>query len=375
MATRTLQLFAIVLLLGVMSVSGYAQIIQGTPVSGGLSVHYSSWTVTYADESEETISQLAIPLSGLIPLKDNLEATYYIANASSYLETVDNDYSLNALSDLSIQLSQSLAQDHLLLSAGVNLPTGKKELDLDEEWLVLQILSADYLQMPIRQAGEGLGFNFIIGGATQLGPNARGGIGLSYEINGEYDPYEGVSDYDPGDVFNINGGVDFGTDSARLSFEAIYATFSSDQLDGDDVFKQSSQIDFRASGMKAGQSVTWSGLVRYLVRGDNEQLSTDTAVAELEAFQLYGNEFAAAGAALFRLGRNFHAGPSLQYRAIAESDVTGSSSVIGLGAAFSTALSEAVALDGGSTYLTGDADGGDLDLSGYTATLGLSAGF
>lgn len=352
--------------------SASAQIIHGTPISGGLAGQYTSWTITDSTDAEETISQFAVSFNGLLPIKDNLELAYGINNASSSLDDGDSDYSLNGLGDLSLQLSQSLAEDRLLLSFGANVPTGKTELDLAEERRVLQVLSQDFLQMPVRQFGQGFGFNVIVGGAAPLGENARGGIGVSYKYNGSYDPYVGISDYDPGDAFNVNAGIDIGTDSARLSLEGIFATFTNDQLNGKDVFKQSSQLDMRVSGLKAGESVTWSGVVRYLIRGDNELL--DAAGADLEAFQLYGNEFAAAGAAMFRMSPDFFAGPSVQYRAIAESDAAGSSSVIGGGGAFSASPSPSIALNGGFTYYTGDADGGDFDLSGYTVTLGLSAG-
>ncbi|MBD3402003.1 hypothetical protein GF420_03835, partial [candidate division GN15 bacterium] len=142
-----------------------AQIVYGQPASGDLQLTYYSWTVTQG-ETERTISQLAFPLTGFVPAGENFDITLYAANASTTLDVDDGEQSLSGLSDVRVQANRAFADDQLLLSAGVNLPTGKTALDLEEEYFVLQALSQNYLEFPVRRYGEGFGFNVLLAGAT-----------------------------------------------------------------------------------------------------------------------------------------------------------------------------------------------------------------
>ena len=370
---RMLQTAALgVLILALTSMPAFGQIIYGQPTAGSINLEYVSWTID-GDDGSVDISQLALPLSGFIPIQDNLEMRFSVANMSSSIEYGSEEYDLSGLNDMRLQLNKSLAEDRLLLSVGFNLPTGKKELTLDEEYPVLQVLSRSYLEFPIRSLGGGLGLNFTAGGAAMAG-EARLGLAFSFQLNGSYSPYEDYDDYDPGDQMSVIAGVDLPKGQHNFSAQAIFTGYTQDLVDGDKVFKQGDQFDFRMTDRFASENFAVEAIVGALFRGENKRYDSTEKV--IEQLKLYGNEFYLFGGVTWMPAPKWSVTPSLQFRAIGEDDTDfESSSLFGLGGSIGRQLSEKAGLNVGLTYYTGSADGGDLDISGLRFSVGLSSTF
>jgi len=367
-------LLALVILLG--ASTSYGQIIYGQPVSGDLRMFYSHFKLEN-DSGSTTISQFMIPVGGFIPLGDNFEGRFYIANAANKLKYADTDYKLNGLSDMRLQVNHSFAEDRLLLSAGVNLPTGKKELTQAEEWLVLDFLSQNYLNFPLRRLGEGLGLNLLVGGATMAGDIRLGGA-VEYQYNGSYQPYDSDTldgDYKPGNHFSVNAGAD--TKRGRMSYSAgiIYTIYSDDKLEDVKIFRQSSQLDLRLSGVYEADRYDISAALRYLIRDRNKSYNPKTGEL-LQQLKAYGNEFLIGGRFTYRPEKKWFIAPTADLRLVAANENNlGSSSVIGFGADAGRNIGEGINLGLGFKYYTGSADGGDIDISGYQISAGLTANF
>jgi len=371
MLTKTTLSLAVLLLVmtGASAVQG--QIIYGQPTAGNLRVVYNSWTLD-DNGAETTISQFMIPVTGFIPLEEDFEMSFYAANSSNNLEAAGQDYKLSGLSDVRLQVNHSFNEDHILLTAVVNLPTGKKELDFGEEWQVLQALSTNYLNFPMQRFGEGFGFSLLLGGATMLGENTRGGAGVMYQFVGSYKPYEGFGDYNPGDLFSVNAGLDIEKGRTVWSFDAIYTLYTTDKVNDLSSFKQTPQLDVRLSAKNSGQKIALSGLLRYVLRGNNKTYNEDGI--ELEPLKLYGDEFTVAGALSWMFKPEWYLAPAAHIRTVAGNDLDfGNSTIIGFGAALGKDLGESVKAEAGYKLYTGSADGGDIDLSGYQITFGLTA--
>ena len=248
------------------------QIIYGQPIAGDLQIIYSHWKLEEGGGTTE-INQFMIPVSGFVPLGDNFEGRFYIVNASNKLDFSDNDYSLNGLGDLRLQVSRSFADDRLLASVGVNLPTGKKELNFSEEWIVLQNLSYNYLNFPVRRLGEGLGVNLLLGAATMM-ETVRVGGSVEFQYNGEYKPYENGENYKPGNQFSISAGADTRIGQVAYNAGITYTLYSDDKLDDSKTFRQSDQVDFRFGGAYDNERFGISSSLRYLVRGRNKTVQS-----------------------------------------------------------------------------------------------------
>ncbi len=184
----------------------FGQVVYNQPASGSAGMVYSHWTMEDSD-GKATLNQFFVPMNGFIPLKDNLEARFYLSNISNTLEQSDTDYEVNGLGDIRIQFNQSLFNDRWLASLGLNLPTGKKKLNLSDEWPVMEYLAKDYLSLPGRRLGEGFGFNLLTGAATQAG-GMQLGASVEYRYNGAYEAYEEGGDYNPGDMYPTYEGFD-----------------------------------------------------------------------------------------------------------------------------------------------------------------------
>ncbi len=350
-----------------------SQIVFGQKPSGSPEFVYTHWTLSYGDSLETTVSQSYVPLGGYIPLKDNLEAQVYVASSSNSVDYAGFDNSISGLSDFRLQVSQSLSNDRILISGGVNLPTGKKKLNFVENWGVMELMSQNFLEFPIRSLGEGFGFNLLVGGATMLG-EARIGGGIMYQFKGEYQPYEETGDYDPGDIISINGGGDITKGKMTWAANIVFTTYFADKQEGAKTFKQSQQLALNAVGSYDDTPYNITGHLTYVMRGDNSFYGESEAL--LSQSKLYGNEFSVGADATFKMANGWSAGPSAGLRMIAENDFTvGSTEIFNFGGAVRKEIGEDLSIDGGFRYFTGNVNDNLIDLSGYQFHLGLLANF
>ncbi len=380
---KYLNTILIIFMLTIISIPAYGQIRYGQPGFGDVDLTYSNWKIT-TDEEEATLHQLIFPATGFVPLQDNLELHLFVLNATHYIEyeeiNYSTEYELNGLSDLKLQLSKSFSEDQLLVSVGLNLPTGKKSLDTDGEQTI-RLLSNNFLDLPVRGLGEGFGFNILLGGAQASG-NLQYGGGILYEYNGKYEPYESSGDYDPGDKISFNAGGDLVGKKTTFSADVIYSMFTYDKVDESDNFKQSPQLELRTRVVhKLGNSNLNAGII-YVLRGNNDiYLLDSTSQRTLESLKLFGDEFILYGGAVYKMTEDFSLKPSLSFRTIAANDEDledrqlDNSSMIGAGLALNKVFSKKYGLEIGGKYFTGTAHGGDIDLTGMQFTASLTASF
>jgi hypothetical protein len=369
------------LLLGAVS-SAQAQVVYGQPASGSVRFIYSSWSVE-SGGADTTLSQVMTPVYGFVPLDENFDLSVYIANSTNNLKTPDGEFDLSGFSDLRMQARHSFANDQLLVAVGMNIPVGKTELSFDEEWLVLQGLSANYFEFPMRRFGEGFGLNVLLGGAMMAGENLKLGGGVSYQFIGQYSPYVSYIDYDPGDVFSFNARGELETGRWQWTADLVYSLYLKDQIEDFDVFRQSPSLSMMLAGNHFSPVVSYGGVLRYIVRGDHTFYNpiNDSSLASLK---LYGDEFFATGNLSWVFSERWFVVPHANLRLIASNDLEfDNATIFGLGARVGRNFSERFSLEGGLALYTGtmttkdpfDPDGAgiDSDISGYEVSIGISA--
>ena len=377
-AIKITLLLAALCLIGIAS-SAEAQIVYGQPSSGGTNITYTHWKIDPDGGDQTTINQFVIPISGFIPLQDNLEMRFQAAQASHSATIGGDDSKLSGLTDIRLQMNKSFSNDRFLASFGINLPSGKRKLNFDEELNVMGLLSENYLIFPVRQLGEGFGFNMLFGGATSSG-NARLGATAMFQYNGKYTPYDGGGKYDPGEMFSLSASADTKSDKAMYSANAIFSVFTDDKLDGEKARKSSTQLDFLAGMQFPGQTMSFFGNVRVLLRGRNTTYNPDESISE--QLRLYGNEFTIGAGLRYHPDKLWSLTPSVELRTIGANEYEtddalylDGSMIFGLGAAFARNLGQDVNGTLGFKYYSGSANGGDISLSGYQLTVGLRAAF
>lgn len=360
---KTNLLLCLLLIIAAGSVEG--QIVFNQPPSGSPQFVYSHWTFTTLG-IETTVDQFYVPVRVFLPLRDNLEARVFLANSSNSFENFAYDASASGLSDARIQVNQSLQDDHVIISGGLNLPIGKTRLDPLEEWPVIPILSQDFLEFPARRLGEGFGFNLLVGGATMWGQSRVGGA-LAYRFLGEYKPYEGSGDYNSGDMASLNVGLDLPKDPWQWTLSAAYTIYGADKLDGVSTFKQSPQLALSGSGTYSSKPHSVTGWLSYVIRGKNTFY--DSAETVIDESKLYGNEFSAGARAEYEFAQAWKFMPSVKMRFIEANDFfLGSAKIYSFGGAFGRQFSEQLSASAGFRYFTGSVDAGLTDLTGYQIT-------
>ncbi len=349
------------------------QIVYDQPGSGDIRLIYSFWKLEDTQGETAEISQFAIPVGGFIPVRDNFEVRFAIGNAFNNYEYSNQENDLSGLGDLRIMASHSFMNDQILTSLGVNVPTGKKELDTLSEQPIIQALSRNYLSFPIRRMGEGLGLNFMVGGATIVG-ESRLGAAVTYQYNGEYTPYKGTGDYKPGDYISFSGSLGGTFDELGYGLNLIYTTYMTDKVNEEKIYKQAPQFNIRLNGTYEDFPYITNVGVQVLLRGNSETYdTTGTVVNDLKQ---YGNEVHIFGIVEYHASGNWVFAPSLEIRNIGEPENDyGASSLFGFGLGVTKEIIPSVGLDFNFKYFTGSTDDDRIDLTGLQLSTGLVAAF
>jgi len=371
---RTLGLLLILFWLMLSATAAHGQIIHGQPGSGGTGVTYTHWKLDTDSDGSTEITQLWAPFSGMVPLGDNTEAAFFISGVQSKFEYAGTKADLDGLSDARLQFSRSMANDRFLVSFGVNLPTGKKELEANVERQIIETLAASFLDFPLRRYGEGFGLNLLAGTALELG-EINAGVGVQYEYIGTYKPYVDIEDYDPGDLFNVYAGGDLSRGDLSWSGNILFTTFVADRIAGAKVLKQSSQLELQLAGLFDNQRHRVSGQISYTFRGRNSRYDSGTEEV-IERLKLYGNELYLSGRYTSILESGWSIGPSVSLKLVEGDEARfGKSTILSVSGLVGKQVSRRVTANAGLRYMTGTADDSRLDVSGLQITTGLNATF
>ena len=370
MRIKNIILFLIIMLLPLST--SFAQIIYNQPPSNNFKIYYNTWSLENSlTDTRDDISQKTTSLSGFIPLRDNFEARYYIITASNNLELNNTESRLSGLGDLRVQLSHSFYKDRLLISTGLNLPTGAQELDTCQEIRVIEFLSRDYLSLPLRRYGEGLGFNLLTGGAAQIGP-LKCGITAAYNYTGTYEPYINYGDYNPGNTFSLGANTNFTLNTINYTAGLAYLISGTDQLDDNKVYKQAPQFITLLSATYLEQPYRATLGARMIMRGRNARYSITDGIIESQ-LKKYGDEYNIFFQLDYTTGADWSFTPHVAMRHISSSEeAMYKSSIYNFGMDISRKFSDHLILNVGGIYHRGSTDLEDITISGLQITTSLT---
>jgi hypothetical protein len=183
------------------------------------------------------VSQLSVPITAVTPIGSSwtLDATTVYATGSVQLAgAAGRTATLSGLSDVRLRATGRLLDETVLLTAGVNLPTGRQELD-GEQLTALRTIAAPALGMLAPPVGQGPSGTLGVLLARRAGAWAVAG-GVSYEVRGEFAPVAALVagapsiDFTPGDVVRASLGADRLVGRHRLSLALSADLFAEDRL-------------------------------------------------------------------------------------------------------------------------------------------------
>lgn len=142
---------------------------------------------------------------------------------------------ISGLTDLKLRLTGPLVLEGFMVTAGVNIPSGKTGLDADET-SALQAIGAPALRMPIAAFGTGPGATLGVIRTLQ-GTNWAMALGGSVEQRTEYSPIalalaagKAETRVTPGRAVHLTAGLDRTMGAGRWSLLAVGDFFSRDEV-------------------------------------------------------------------------------------------------------------------------------------------------
>ena len=187
---------------------------------------------------EETISEFTIPVFVVIPVSSMLNFDVGTAYASARVQpngaNTAPSSTISGLTDTQIRANFVVGADFLVLTAGINLPTGRETASQQQELAAFRI-GNDFLAFPISNLGTGFGMTGGIAIAQPIGAWNLG-VGGSLRQSASYEPFEQSEGarprFQPGNEYRARVGLDHPFGTGRLGFGFTYSKFGNDDIGG-----------------------------------------------------------------------------------------------------------------------------------------------
>ncbi|HVZ78417.1 MAG TPA: hypothetical protein VG818_10585 [Gemmatimonadaceae bacterium] len=201
----------------------------------------------------EKISEIAVPVYVLFPITQSFSMDVGTSWAQARVESPGTNGAstvsqLSGFTDTQIRANYSIGTDFIVLTAGVDLPTGKQTA-LPSEQAAATLIASDFLLFPIAGFGTGAGGTGGIAIAEPIG-DWNLGFGAAVKYSASYDPFQNADGsrfhFQPGNEYRARVGLDHPYGTGRVSFGVTYSKFGNDQAEqfayntGDRVIGQAS---------------------------------------------------------------------------------------------------------------------------------------
>lgn len=183
--------------------------------------------------SQRTVSQTAIPFVFVIPFSDRISIDLTTAYAVSDVITGGQSISaIKGLTDTQLRANIQVGPENMLVTVGLNLPTGQYTIPESQQEAAGQI-GNDFLNFPVSSMGNGLGATGGIAYARVLG-SWNLGTGMSFRKTTEFAAFS-VSNEDftftPGDEIRLRVGLDRPVGDGQVAIGFSYSAFGADEAD------------------------------------------------------------------------------------------------------------------------------------------------
>jgi hypothetical protein len=183
--------------------------------------------------TKTTVTELAVPLAAIVPIVDRLTFDVSTAFATSRVETGPASSEITGLTDTQIRFNYTFGTDAVVLTAGLNIPTGQYEVAEDRIAAAGQI-GNDFLAFPVSSFGNGLAGTGGIAVARPLG-EWNLGVGASFRKSAEFGAFQLDNDvlrFQPADEVRVRVGVDRFALGGRVLLGLVYSAFGQDVAGG-----------------------------------------------------------------------------------------------------------------------------------------------
>jgi hypothetical protein len=191
-------------------------------------------TLTFGEGvGSRTVSQFALPIAVILPFGErfNVDVTTAFASSSAKVEGGDES-SIAGLTDTQIRANYRFASDQVLLTFGINLPTGQYAVEADQQEAAGQI-GNDFLYYPISSMGNGFAATGGVAYARPIG-SWNVGLGGSVRKSTEFAAFATTTTdvrFTPADEYRLQLSADRPVQDGQVSLGLTYSAFGEDLAD------------------------------------------------------------------------------------------------------------------------------------------------
>ena len=186
----------------------------------------------------ETISEFSTPIFVIVPVTQAFSFDLSTAFASARVRPngggTEQASSISGLTDTQIRANYTIGTDFVVVTAGVNIPTGRETATQGQELAAFRV-GSDFLAFPISNFGTGFGGTLGIAVAQPVG-SWNLGFGGSVRQTASYEPFEASTGarprFQPGNEYRARVGVDHPYGTGRFAFGLTYSKFGNDDIGG-----------------------------------------------------------------------------------------------------------------------------------------------
>jgi hypothetical protein len=183
--------------------------------------------------ANETVWQLALPVFVTVPVNERITFDIGTAFARTRVTSDGASSDISGLTDTQLRGNLTLGNDFIVLTAGLNLPTGKSSVTLDQ-FRAAGLIGNDFLAFPISTMGTGLAITGGVAVARPVG-DWNLGAGGSVRRSAGYEPFSIPGQtlrFQPGNEYRVRVGVDRAVRAGRVALGLTYSAFGKDDAGG-----------------------------------------------------------------------------------------------------------------------------------------------
>jgi hypothetical protein len=237
--SRVAPAFLTLVSLGAMPSAARAQEELLPGASWGAAPAFTTWHFSSPLGGVHDVQQFAIPLRARTMFGDrwtlDFNGSAMSSSATVTSGSATSSLSLSGISDIRARISGAIVPDRLLVTGGINLPTGTTQLNADQA-AVLQAVAAPALHMPAPALGLGTGLTIGAIGAQQSGDWALA-LGAAAEARSEYTPIAlveangtALTKLTPGTALHLTFGADRPVGEEHVSLLLATDLYSKDKI-------------------------------------------------------------------------------------------------------------------------------------------------
>jgi hypothetical protein len=137
---------------------------------------------------------------------------------------------LYGLGDLSIS-GKYLYRKNVTILGGINLPTGRKELTV-EQIGTTSAARIPFINSPLIYGNSGFGLHLGLSYGMELNERTGLAVGISYRLRTTYKPVKDSPDYKPSDEIMLAAGVNNGDKIKGFTADAQFSIYTAEKLGG-----------------------------------------------------------------------------------------------------------------------------------------------